>query len=100
MASSITVNGDGTVTISLSWTATVEVMDDTLNAAAMVYYLRKPVMVDEVVVPFDDLTNNQKLSLIEAEMLRIIRHNALGYLHDLRQAVLKEQAEEDLGKIL
>ena len=100
MASSIKVNGDGTVTISLSWTNTVAIVTTTLDEAAHALYERKPLEVDGVVVPWEAMTNLQKLGLLEAEALRIFRHLAKGRMFDTRQAVMRAEAEADDAAIL
>ena len=100
MASSIKINGDGTVTISFVYTAATDKVAVTLDAAAHMLYDRVPPTVDDVVIAWDDMTNAQKLALIEAELLRVIKHLASGYLFDVRASVMSEEAEADALAIM
>ena len=116
MAGSFEVNGDGTVTVAFSYTAAAAKVQATADAAAHMLYNvgrepklqrdtgeideeGKPIM-QEVVVPWDDLTNQDKLDMLDAMILERIRKLARGYLHDVRTADDKAKAAADEVSVL
>lgn len=69
MTATITNNGDGTLTIGFAYTAdSQKVQDLGVDAAHMVYNTHQelvPVDIDDNPLPFDSLTNQQQLNLLD-----------------------------------
>jgi len=100
MAGTFEINGDGTITVAFSYTAATAKVQATADAAAHMLYNagREPVLqrdtgeideegkpiMQEVVAAWDDLTNQDKLDMLDAMILERIRKLARGYLHDVR----------------
>ena len=115
MASTIEVNGDGTVTIGFAYTAATDKVTVTLNAAAHMLYNRAPptisvdtgevdaegapIMQDEVIA-WDDMTNAQKLALLDKFILSNLHELALGYLHNSHKVEDMERRAADVTTIL
>jgi len=115
MAGTFEVNGDGTITVAFSYTAAVAKIQATADAAAHMLYNagREPVLqrdsgeidegkpiMQEVVVPWDDLTNQDKLDMLDEMVLERIRKLARGYLHDVRTADDEAKAAADEASVL
>jgi len=116
MAGSFEVNGDGTITVAFSYIAAAAKIQATADAAAHMLYNAgrepklqrdsgeideegKPIM-QEVVVPWDDLTSQDKLDMLDEMVLERIRKLARGYLHDVRTADDEAKAAADEASIL
>ena len=103
MAGTFVVNGDSTITVAFSYTAQAAIVQTTADAAAhRLYDSGRYVLVDAEgeAVPWDDLTNQQKLNMLDKFVLEGVHEMALGYLHDVRQADARAYREEDAGTIL
>jgi len=70
MAINIKVNGDGTTTLTLAYTAASDKVTETLAAAAHWLYDhgRGDHGDEETPLTWDDLTNAQKLAIIDVEV--------------------------------
>jgi len=116
MAGTFEVHDDGTITVAFSYTATAAKIQATADAAAHMLYNagRKPKLqqdtgevddegnpiVQKVVVPWDDLTNQEKLDMVDEMILERIRKLARGYLHDVRTADDEAKAAADEASVL
>lgn len=111
MAGTFEVNGDGTTTVQFAYTAATARIQATVEAAAHLLYNagREPqrqVGTDEEgapimkVIPWEELSNMQKLGLVDALILERVQRMARGYLADVRQAAAAEQAAEDEATVL
>ena len=94
MAASFVVHGDGTITVAFSYTAPVDKVQATADAAAHALY------VEGGDVAWDDLSNGDKLELMDAFVLSVIRELARGYLHNVRQAEARAHREADVATVL
>ncbi len=94
MAGTFVVNGDGTITVAFSYTAPAAIVQATADAAAHGLY------VEDDAVPWDDLTNQDKLDMLDGFVLGGLHELALGYLHDVRQADARAYREADTATIL
>ena len=103
MAGSFEVHGDGTITVAFSYTALTDKVQTTADAAAhALYNAGRYVPVDDngAAIPWDDLTNQQKLDMLDEFVLAGIRELALGYLHNVRQAEARAHREADVATVL
>ena len=103
MAGTFVVNGDGTITVAFSYTALAEIVQATADAAAHRLYDAGRYVLEDAegeAVLWDDLTNQQKVDMLDGFVLDGIHEEALGYLHDVRQADARAYREEDAGTIL
>ena len=76
MAGTFTVNDDGTVTVAFAYTASQEKVSSTVNDAVAQLYEAGGF---DTPIEFGDLTNQQKLDVLDAFVKRIIRNNADRY---------------------
>ena len=103
MAGTIINNGDGTFTIELSYTALAIRIQARADAAAHRLYNTGryvPVDAEDVAIPWDDLTNQQKVDMLDEFVFDGIYEEAMGYLHNARHADADAYREEDAATIL
>jgi len=93
MAGSFVVHGDGTITVAFSYTALADIVQATADAGAHALYTGEA-------EAWDDLSNQDKLDLLDGFVLSGIRELALGYLHNVRQAEARAHREEDVATVL
>jgi len=93
MAASFKVNGDGTITVTFAYTALAAKVQATADAAAHALYTGEA-------EAWDDLTNTQKLALLDKFILSNLHELALGYLHNSHQAEDMERRAADVATIL
>ena len=91
MAGSFEVHGDGTITVAFAYTADAAIVQATADAAAHALYEGEA---------WDDLSNEDKLDLLDGFVLSGIRELALGYLHNVRQAEARAHREADVATVL
>lgn len=102
MAASFRLNGDGTVTVTFAYTAVTVKAQETVNQAAAHVYHVYPILDESgEIVPFENLTNQQKLNILDRHILRVILDAARANLVNeateaARQAALGDDSV-DLG---
>lgn len=102
MAGSFVVNGDNTITVAFSYTGQTDIVQTTADAAAHGLYNagQVPVTVSGVGIPWEELTNQNKLNLLDKFILSHLHELAIGYLHNVRQEAARAYREEDVATIL
>lgn len=103
MAVILDLHGDGTATVGFTRTADVSIIEATGNAAARRLYNAGryvPVDVDGITIPWEDLTNMQKLGMLGDFAFAVIHEEAAGYLHDVRQAEARAYRVADVATVL
>ena len=93
MAGSFVVHQDGTITVAFSYTALADKVVATADAAAHAMYTGEA-------IAWDDLSNVDKLDLLDGFVLSGVRELALGYLHNVRQAEARAHREADVATVL
>jgi multidrug efflux pump subunit AcrB len=104
MSGSFTVNDDGTTTVVFEYTAATAKVAATVDAAAHMLYNsgREPTVESEdengavvqVVTPWDDLSNQDKLDMVDELILEKIKKLARGYQNDVDMAAQMEETEQ------
>ena len=103
MAVTLILHGDGTATVTLGRTASVEKIEATGNAAAHRLYNTGryvPVNGEGVAIPWDDLTNMQKLGMLDEFAFDGIHEEAMAYLHGVRQTDAAAYRAADAATVL
>lgn len=103
MAGTFVINGDGTITVAFSYTALAEIVQATADAAAhWLYDADRYVLLGSygIPVPWEELTNSDKLDMLDKFVLELLRNRAMDYLHNARVADARAYREEDEEMIL
>ena len=83
MAGTFEVHGDGTVTVAFAYRATAEKITTTVGDAVHYLYPQTysgPLEAEgEAIIPFDELTNQQKLDVLDAWLRKSVLDFALQY---------------------
>jgi len=83
MAGTFEVHGDGTITVAFAYTATADKITTTVGDAVHYLYPQTyagPLEVEgEAPIPFDELTNQQKLNVLDAWLRKSVVDFALQY---------------------
>ena len=93
MAGTFVVNGDGTITVAFSYTALAEKVQATADAAAHALYTGEA-------EAWEELSNQEKLALLDTFILSNLHELALGYLHNSHKAADAERRAADVATIL
>ena len=102
MPVTLVLHGDGTGTVNLMRTMGVPKIEALGNAAAHRLYdagRYVPLDVDDVAVPWDDLTNLQKLGILGDFAFDMIHEEAMGYMHEVRGVEARSHRAEDAATI-
>ena len=88
MAGSFEVHGNGTVTVMFAYRHPTVVTQTTVEATAHALYNAGdvPVDKDDELIPWEDLTNQDKLNILDRVIRKDVVELARGYWHDVRQA--------------
>ena len=121
MAGTFEVNDNGTITVAFAYTAKAAKIQARLNAAAHRLYNagrgrdfthieevetdidesgNLVVAEQEVASTWDDLTNQQKLKILDEFVFSAIHEEAAGYLYEVRQSEAAARRAEDIATIL
>lgn len=101
MSANFTNNGDGTGTVTFEYTRDLTKLSVVLDAAAKILYSRYPVMVADPTdtgnnyVPFDDLTNQQKLDILDQHVISDLKGWALRQLNDDTSKTALDSADNE-----
>ena len=82
MAGSFEVNGDGTITVAFMYTASADKITDTAGDAVAYLYpaiFAEPLEVEGAAPPLDELSNQQKLDVLDAWLRKSVLDFALQY---------------------
>ena len=92
MAGTFEVHGDGTITVAFTYTALADKVTDTVGDA--VHYLYPQTYAEPLEaegIPFEELTNQQKLNVLDAWLRKSVFDLALQY------DKMRRNAESDAG---
>lgn len=97
MTATFIVNGDGTTTVQFEYTAANQrVLDTAGDAAHLLFDQHRFVQPDpDNPLTFDELTNQQKLNLLDAYVLKSILSIAKQYYVEYSIAVARDDAVTD-----
>lgn len=79
MAGTFTVNGDGTITVSFEYTAEQGLIFNTVNDAVAQLY---KIGGFDIPIPFEELTNQQKLDILDGFVKRSVLNKARRFNED------------------
>ena len=96
MTASFIVN-NGEVTVRFEYTAATDKVSDTVNASSEWLYNHGYEL--ELETPFDELTNNQKLAILDAYILDTIRETAKAQRVAAAVDAARETAIEESGTV-
>lgn len=91
-------NGNGTHTMTMTWTADSDkMMNLGADAGEYFYYIHWPLFdVDGNLIPWDNLTNQQKLDVLLKECTLVMRKGAYsGYTSDTVETAKEGMESED-----
>lgn len=102
MAGSFEVHGDGTVTVTFAYRHPTAIIQTTVEAAAHALYNASgaPVDGDGEPIAWGDLTNQDKLGIVDKFIRERIVELGRGHLHDVRQAEARALREADNATIM
>jgi len=99
MTGSFANNGDGTFTVTFEYTDTQEKIENVASRAAEQWYGLYPIYIGEgefkQLVQFADLTNQQKLDIIDEHLKRFIVETARITMVSSAIVIAKEDAMND-----
>ena len=97
------LHGDGTATVGFTRTAEVPIIEATGNAAARRLYNAGryvPVDAEGVAIPWEDLTNMQKLSMLGDFVFAAIHEEGMAQFDSEHKAEIATYRAADAAKIL
>jgi len=101
MAGTFVVNGDGTITVAFAYRATAEKITNVVGDAVHYLYPQtyaEPLEVEGEAPPFEELTNQQKLNVLDAWLRKSVLDLARQYerrcLLEVATAAASEAAAE------
>lgn len=102
MAGSFEVHADDTVTVTFAYRHPTAIAQDTAEAAAHAIYNASgaPVDGDGEPIAWGDLTNQDKLNIVDRFIRGRVVELARGFLHDTRQADARDYRAADNATIM
>jgi multidrug efflux pump subunit AcrB len=100
MAGSFTNNGDGTITVSFDFTADLDKAQNAVNKASEFVYSAYMVVdnsdpLNPIITPWEDLTNQEKLDVLDKHIKRTIMDAARAQLIQTAVNDARDLAEVD-----